>query len=190
MLSIYVGGLLFGGILLGASIFGGHADHGDLGGHDGPHGPAHGLPFFSLRFWAFSIAFFGLTGTVLSLTGSLGVLTPVLAGAVGVSCGLVSARVIRQLGRDSVGLLGDASAHVGREGRLLLPVGQPKGQRGKIRLQIGGTSTDLLAETDVEGGLAAGETAMVVAIRGNVAIVERSPGALPLAIEAAPREKS
>jgi hypothetical protein len=68
-------------------------------------------------------------------------------------------------------------------------VGQRPGQRGKIRLQIGGTSTDLVAETDSEGGLAAGELALVVAIRGNVAIVERSPGALPAAIEAAAREK-
>jgi membrane protein implicated in regulation of membrane protease activity len=188
MLSIYVGGLLFGGVLLAASIFGGHAEHGDLGGHggaehDGPHA-GHSLPFFSLRFWAFTLAFFGLTGAALTLTGSgngngMTALVPLLAGAVGLGCGVVSARVLRLLGRDSVGLLGDASAHVGREGRLLLPVGQRKGQRGKIRLQIGGTSTDLVAETEGEAGLQAGETVLVVGIRGNVALVERTPGALP-----------
>jgi membrane protein implicated in regulation of membrane protease activity len=188
MLSIYVGGLLFGGVLLAASILGGHAEHGDLaahgagtqdGGGDGPSG-GHGLPFLSLRFWAFTLAFFGLTGVALTFTGrGLGALVPALAGAVGLSCGLVSARVLRLLGRRPVGLLGDAGAHVGREGRVLLPVGLSKGQRGKIRLQIGGTSTDLVAETDSDAGLAAGETALVVGIRGNVALVERSPGALP-----------
>jgi hypothetical protein len=184
MLSIYVGGLLFGGVLLAASILGGHAEHGDLGGHaggdhDGSQG-GHGLPFLSLRFWAFTLAFFGLTGAALTLAGGgLGALVPVLAGAVGLSCGLVSARVLRLLGRRPVGLLGDAGAHVGREGRVLLPVGASKGQLGKIRLQIGGTSTDLVAETEGDAGLAAGETALVVGMRGNVALVERSPGALP-----------
>jgi hypothetical protein len=85
--------------------------------------------------------------------------------------------VLSGLSRDSVGLLGDASSHLGREGRVLLPLG--RGQRGKIRLQIGGTNTDLVAETDSEGTLAPGETALIVGMRGNVALVERNPATLP-----------
>jgi membrane protein implicated in regulation of membrane protease activity len=182
MLSIYVGSLLFGGVLLGASILGGHGDgHFDTGASDGPDG-GHGhdysrLPFLSLRFWAFAVAFFGLSGAALTAFGALGALTPLVAGGVGLGCGYVSARVLSGLSRNSVGLLGDANAHLGREGRVLLPLG--RGQRGKIRLQIGGTSTDLVAETDSDGTLAPGETALIVGMRGNVALVERNPASLP-----------
>ena len=194
MLSVYLGSLLFGGVLLGASILGGHGDGADGGhaltaghGHDGHLGEGGGhnaehhqpskLPFLSLRFWAFAAAFFGLTGTALTIAGGLGALTPLAAGVVGLGCGLVSARVLGDLSRQTVGLLGDASAHLGREGRVLLPLA--RGQRGKIRLQIGGTSTDLVAETEAEAPLAAGETAFIVGMRGNVALVERTPSALP-----------
>jgi membrane protein implicated in regulation of membrane protease activity len=202
MLSIYLGSLLFGGVLLGASIFGGHgdgADHGDgghgdagHGGHGGDaghgdghahgaghhHGPHHAsqLPFLSLRFWAFALAFFGLSGAALTWS-AFGALTPLVAGGVGMGCGLLSSRVLSGLARRPVGLLGGSDAHVGREGRLLLPV--EKGTRGKVRLSIGGVSTDLIAETEAEGALAAGETALVVGMRGNVALVERSPASLP-----------
>jgi hypothetical protein len=197
MLSIYLGSLLFGGVLLGASIFGGHGDgdaHGghdgdghDGDGHDGGHGHdghAHGdghhhqvyLPFFSLRFWAFALAFFGLSGAALTVSG-LGAITPFVAAGMGMGCGYVSARVLRGLTRGTVGLLGSADAHVGREGRVLLPV--DRGRRGKIRLSIGGVSTDVVAETESDGLLAAGETALVVGMRGTVALVERSPASLP-----------
>ena len=188
MLSVYIASLLFGGVLLGGSILGGHGDggghelgpvgHGDgPGGHDHDHQSNNRLPFLSLRFWAFAIAFFGLTGMALTIAGTLGAITPVVAGAVGLGCGLASARVLRSLTRNSVGLLGDANAHVGREARVLLPLS--RGQRGKIRLQIGGTSTDLVAETEGDAALVPGESALVVGIRGNVALVERNPAALP-----------
>jgi membrane protein implicated in regulation of membrane protease activity len=194
MLSIYLGSLLFGGVLLGASILGGHGDsHGDGGDsgdaghgdghdahHDGHHGHAHHLtqlPFFSLRFWAFALAFFGLSGAALTLTGGIGLATPFLAGGVGLGCGYLSARVLQSLARSPIGLLGSADAHVGREAKVLLPV--QKGTRGKVRLSIGGMSTDLVAETEAEGALAPGDTALVVGIRGTVALVERSPASLP-----------
>jgi membrane protein implicated in regulation of membrane protease activity len=183
MLSIYVGSLLFGGVLLGASIMGGHADgHVDPAAAGGADGAGHEhdysrLPFLSLRFWAFAAAFFGLSGAALTVFGALGALTPLVAGGVGLGCGYVSARVLSGLSRNSVGLLGDANAHLGREGRVLLPLG--RGQRGKIRLQIGGTSTDLVAETDSEATLAPGDTALIVGMRGNVALVERNPATLP-----------
>ena len=54
-----------------------------------------------------------------------------------------------------------------------------RGMRGKVRLTIGGVSTDLIAETESDGALQSGETALVVGMRGTVALVERSPAALP-----------
>jgi membrane protein implicated in regulation of membrane protease activity len=175
MLSVYVGCLLFGGVLLAASVFGGH-DH-DAGGGDVDHGGEHhgdhgGLPFVSLRFWAFSIAFFGLAGAALALAG-VGRIAAVVAGGFGLSAGYISWRVLRSLARESIGLVRDGAANVGREGRLLLPVG--KGQRGKLRLTVAGTSVDLLAETDGDEALGSGETVLIVGMRGNVALVERNP---------------
>jgi len=185
MLPLYIGSLLFGGVLLGASMFGGH-DHDGGGGHDGGHGGHAGhdqpsatstvfLPLLSLRFWAFAIAFFGMAGGVLSLAG-LGALTPVVAGGFGLGSGYLAARVLRGLARRPLGLVGDSAAHVGREGRLLLPV--QRGQRGKLRLSIGGFTTDLLVETEGAEALAAGDTVLIVGMRDNVALVERSPAAL------------
>jgi membrane protein implicated in regulation of membrane protease activity len=187
MLSVYIGALVFGGVLLGASILGGHGHdggngggggdgHGGGGDGHGDHHQGHGerLPILSLRFWAFSLAFFGLAGTALTLAG-VHVLTPVLAAGVGLGAGWVSARVLGRLAGTPLGVVADATAHVGREGRLLLPVA--RGQRGKIRLSVRGFTSDLIAETDADDALAAGETALIVGMRGAVALVERSPAA-------------
>jgi hypothetical protein len=64
-MTIYLAALAFGGVLLIASVVGGHghADHGGHG-HDQDHGAdgdmaAHAalvLPFLSLRFWIFGLA--------------------------------------------------------------------------------------------------------------------------------------
>ena len=75
-MTIYLTALAFGGILLVASLMGGH-DHADhhAGDHDPDHADDHDagsvaraalvLPFLSLRFWVFGLAFFGLTGAIL-----------------------------------------------------------------------------------------------------------------------------
>jgi membrane protein implicated in regulation of membrane protease activity len=180
--SFYLGCLAFGGLFVGASLVGGH--HGDTGadhGHDGPdhHGASWALlPLLSLRFWTFSLAFFGLAGATLSVAGALaGTALAAVAGGFGVTAGYTASRVLGGLTRRPVGLIAPGEAHVGREAVLLLPV--ERGQRGKIRLQIGGTSTDLIAETDAAEALPAGTTVLVVGLRGTVAVVERSPTALP-----------
>ncbi len=187
MLYIYLSGALFGGILLAASFVGGDDGGGhDAGGSEGPnsgdfdgHHEHHAsrIPFLSLRFWAFATAFFGLTGGLLTLVGGLGLLTPVVAAGVGLGCGLVSARVLGSLGREAVGLVGDAQANLGREGRVLLPVGP--GRRGKIRLTVGGVSSDLVAETEGPATLQAGDLALIVGMRDAVALVEPNPAGVP-----------
>jgi hypothetical protein len=86
VLAAYVGSLLFGGVLIVASLLGvGHGSdvHVDLHVGDTGHGAADGhdqsqasslLSLFGLRFWSFGTAFFGLTGVILHLVGG-----PVLA---------------------------------------------------------------------------------------------------------------
>lgn len=209
MLSIYIACLAFGGVTLLASMLGGdgHSTGDGPGGGDahlgGAHadaGPAHAhdaaghqpgetgfIPFMSLRFWTFGLTFFGLAGVSLHGTGALaGAAAGIAAGAVGVGSGWTAATVLHALTRKRVGRIGPAESHVGREGRLLLPVG--KGQRGKLRVGIGDTQVDMIAETEADEALAAGTPVLIVGLHDAVALVERSPSA-PRAIEAAAKDE-
>jgi membrane protein implicated in regulation of membrane protease activity len=187
---VYVGSLLFGGVLIAASFFGaGHDADVHAGGDTGGHGSGDGhdqsqasaiLSLFGLRFWSFGAAFFGLTGVVLQVLGgpALAVAAPLISGGVGVAAGLGASTAFRALARDTIGQVKGASALVGREGRLLLPVART--QRGKVRMPVpGGGHVDLLAESDDDEALDAGVEVLIVEVRGNVAIVERAPAALP-----------
>ncbi|HEX3902151.1 MAG TPA: NfeD family protein [Polyangia bacterium] len=190
MFAIYLGSLLFGAVLIAASAFGG-ADHGaELhAGGDAGHGGSnagHGdnaqnqglawISLFGLRFWSFGSMFFGITGLVLRAIGS-SVLAPLISTGVGVAAGLVASATFRRLTGETVGQVRDATALVGREGKLLLPVA--RGQRGKVRLALpGGGDVDLLAESEDEA-LASGAEVLIVEVRGNVAVVARAPAERP-----------
>jgi membrane protein implicated in regulation of membrane protease activity len=180
MFAVYLGSLLFGGVLIAASALGvGHgaeahagADfHGGSGdGHDQSHGSSW-LALFGIRFWSFGAAFFGLTGLVLRALG-WPALAPFLATGVGVAAGLGASAMFRALTRDVVGQVPGAGALVGREGRLLLPVASA--QRGKVRIGApGGGDVDLVAESDET--LDAGAAVLIVEVKGNVAVVARVP---------------
>jgi hypothetical protein len=184
-MAVYLAALAFGGILLVASLVGGH-DHADH--HAGDHGRGHAtgheasvathvalvLPFLSLRFWIFGLAFFGLTGAVLlglRLTSPLA--AAALATALGLGFGYTAAWLFQTLARQTVGQLPPEGGQVGREGKLLLPVA--RGQRGMVRVIAGGAVTDLPAESDDERPMPVGTTVLIVAMRQTVAVVERSP---------------
>jgi membrane protein implicated in regulation of membrane protease activity len=182
VVAVYVGSLLFGGLLIAASFFGGGHDA-DVHGGDAGHGDGHDqstasawLSLFGLRFWSFGSAFFGLTGLVLHLVAGpvLAAVAPLIAGGIGVASGLGASTAFRALARDTIGQVRGATALVGREGRLLLPVART--QRGKVRMPVpGGGHVDLLAESDDDDALDAGAEVLVVEVRGNVAVVERAP---------------
>jgi hypothetical protein len=190
MLSAYIVCFLAGGSVLGASMFGGHdSDSGDAHVGDAHVGDAHGatdhqghhewsarLPFLSLRFWTWGVTFFGLAGLALTLGGTPASLVPLLATAGGLGSGWGASWALGRLTRDAVGVLPEASSHIGREAKLLLPL-RP-GERSKIRLSIGGVETDLLAETDLESEIPAPNTVLVVGMRGLTAVVEPTPAAL------------
>jgi len=185
MLSVYIVSFLAGGIVLGASMLGGHdGDSGDAHvsdgnsdtGHDAHHEWFARLPFLSMRFWTWGVTFFGLAGLALTLGGTSASLVPALAAVAGVGSGWGASWAIGRLTRDAVGVLPEASSHVGREGKLLLPL--RRGVRSKIRLSIGGVETDLLAETDVDTEIPVQSTVLVVGMRGLTAVVEPTPAAL------------
>jgi hypothetical protein len=188
MFAIYLGSLLFGGVLIAASALGG--DHGEAhggevhGGGDGDHGDGNQsqgasawLSLFGLRFWSFGAAFFGLTGLVLRALG-WSAIAPFLATGFGAAAGLGASITFRMIGRETIGEVRAAGALLGREGRLLLPV--ERGQRGKVRLpQPGGGHVDLVAECDDPGAIAAGSDVLVIEVRGNAVVVARASADSP-----------
>ena len=203
LFQIYVFALVVGGILLAASMFlggedadadagdFGDADGGDLGDADGgevDHGhqmldsavDSHGSPagflttFLSLRFWTFFMTFFGATGLIFDgLELAAPPMTPIIAGGMGLVTGYVTVAVIRSLSKDVGGKVATAADYVGKSGRVLLPIRD--GDIGKIRLEVGGTTVDMLA-TSADGQLATGDEALVIEMNGTTAVVSRMRG--------------
>lgn len=174
----YLFALVLGGVLLVASLVMGsdstdapadaaQTDHGGLGGMFGT--------FLSLRFWTFFAAFFGLTGLVFDgldlLEGSTGPL--VVAIVVGIATGFATVWALRTLQRSGTGSVPTAEAYVGQTARVLLAFGSS--ELGKIRLELGGTTVDVLARTEDADRFGAGDEAMVVEMRQNTALVTRLP---------------
>lgn len=183
MLMVYLIALIVGGVLLALTlVLGGAADHGageldhDAGGAaDGDQAGALDavfawLPVTSLRFWTFFAAFFGAVGTVLSAWNLAGPApAAALAVAAGYLSGLLMNRAMRYLSRsDSDSSLGGGDL-VGAGALVLLPVGP--GAPGKVRVRLKGRAVDLLAVTDDERPLAAGQHAMVLSMRDDGHVV-------------------
>ena len=204
-MAIYLAALVFGAVLLGASLVhggskldaAGHADtHGNTepeaenaAGHDHDTGGGPLALVLSALFWTFGSAFFGLTGLALeSLSLVTAAAVPFVAAGVGVAAGLTATRVLRQLARGTTGALGDARSHVGRTGRLLLPVAP--GQRGKIRVRTATGDADFVAELapgPAHVHLPAGTRAIVTEMRGATALVAPLPPDLAALTQAAPQ---
>lgn len=183
LLPFYVGGLIVGGGLLGASmLLGGHGHDADadldadadadLSGdhdHDHDHGSdlAHAvwLPILSLRFWTFFSAFFGLTGTLLD---GLGLAPPYTALGValgmGFLCGYTTSALIRSLKSKQVDSGIDPERdYVGKSGDVLLDVAP--GDPGVVRLHVKGVLVDLDAMVDPDGPrLRRGEKVIVLGL--------------------------
>lgn len=146
-----------------------HAEH-DMHSH---HEWVGKVPFLSLRFWTWSATFFGLTGLVLSLTGTSAAMALVLAIVAGLGIGWGSSYVFSKLTKTAVGILPEASSHIGCEGHLLLPMA--RGEHSKVRLRVGGMDVDLVAESDSQEALPDGASVWVVGLRGTHVVVEPSP---------------
>jgi membrane protein implicated in regulation of membrane protease activity len=188
MLMVYLIALIVGGVLLALTlVLGGAADH-DTGGGvdhhgggdsgDGDHGALDAvfgwLPVTSLRFWTFFAAFFGGVGTVLSAWNLAG---PVPAGltavAAGYLSGLIMDRSMRYLRRaDADSSVGGGDV-IGAAAEVLVPVAM--GVPGKVRVRLKGRSMDLLARTDDEAVLAAGQHVTVLAMDddGHVVVTNK-----------------
>lgn len=143
----------------------------DVGGH----GDLSGIlfSFLSLRFWTFFLAFFGLTGLVL---GGLDLVSSEwlglgLALAMGLSTGFGAMTVIRKLSSDTTGRAVSSGDYVGKTARVVVPF---EGQGvGKVRVDIKGSSVDLLASGLEEEGYDGKEEVLIVEMDGARARVAR-----------------
>jgi membrane protein implicated in regulation of membrane protease activity len=156
MVVLYVMSLIVGGGLLLLSLVAGGevgaADGLDGGGLEGTESgegfSGSALPLASMFFWTFFLAFFGLTGVLLSFLsrGAGTLLTVLLSVGMGVGAGLIASRVLRGLGRSEVDSSVRPTDMVGRLGRVVVPVGRE--QPGKIRVELKGRTVELLAYGD------------------------------------------
>jgi membrane protein implicated in regulation of membrane protease activity len=180
-------------VLLGASMLlgggDGHGDaHGDAGtdaghgtdgaasadGHDAPGGfESFLVAFLSMRFWTFFLAFFGLTGVVLDGLGL--VPSSTVAGVLALGMGLFAGRgavwFMARVRADDSNSAASAKDYVGKTGRVLVAFGP--GQTGKVRVEVRGSTMDLLATPIDDATFALREEVIVVEVEGTGAKVAR-----------------
>lgn len=199
MLSLYVALLLFGGILLGASVFFGGDDGApelEAGGGDLELGSAdvdldagsgsevghstelelagsEGLlwPLKTVRFWTFFTAFGGLTGLVLELLAVPAQITAAIAGAMGLGVGATASWTFRKLAQLGSGQASDGDDFLGKSAEILVPL-RP-GRPGKVRVQVRGQSVDLLALYDGQETLTSKDEVIIIEMQGSRAKVAR-----------------
>ena len=187
MIYLYLFSLVAGGILLGSSIlFGGHdgadahahLDHGSAAVPEGA-GDAAGVESFlaalmSVRFWTFFAAFFGLTGIVFEMVGASpwSWLTAVVSAAMGTVAGGSAVFLVKKLANDQTNSAVRTSDYVGKTGRVL--VGFGPGQVGKVRIEVKGSTIDVLAAPVEDGSFGTKDEVIVVEMDGIRAKVART----------------
>jgi hypothetical protein len=121
----------------------------------------------SFKFWTFGLCFFGLTGLVLShLRVSLSPLLVVLiAIAMGLLAGTAMSSILLSLRRQHADSLIRSEDLVGLIGTVEIPFDAMT--RGKVRLEVKGTSRDFVAMTDHPSLLVYGTSVMVVGTKNN-----------------------
>ncbi len=180
ILCAIVGGGLVAASLLGAfdqdvsaadhdvHITDGSSAHGV--GHDGGGLSWASLPVFSPRFWIFSVAAFGLIGTILSLTSSGSSLARFIASALGgLTTGLLVWLLFRLTARVNTHEVASAQRLSGE--RATVTVAIRSNTPGKIRMHVQGQVVEVLATTDAGQDLDVGSQVFVLGMSGHYADV-------------------
>ena len=173
MIYLYLFALVLGGVLLGASmLLGGHGDgHAPEAHADGPDANAGVesflVAFLSMRFWTFFLAFFGLTGVVLDGFGLVSStwIAATLSVGMGLFAGGAAAWIMRRVRGDESNSAATSKDFVGKTGRVLVPVGPE--QVGKVRLEIRGSTVDILAVSIEEATFDPKDEIIVIEVDGT-----------------------
>jgi hypothetical protein len=159
----------------GADAAGGDAQDGAAPTGGAPQGIESFLVWFvSVRFWTFFLAFFGLTGVLLDGFGIVGsgVLAGVLAAGMGLFAGLFATWIVRVMTAESSNSAVLTSDYVGKSGRLL--VGFGPGSMGKVRIEVKGSTIDLLCTAMDDGTYETKDEVLIVEMDGTRARVART----------------
>jgi len=198
MLALYLTALGFGSVLIAVSIFFGDHDADadvdmdvdadidldvdidadldveldkdiDLG--DIAHGGADAvwLPFFSMRFWTFFTALFGLAGTLLTLLSVPTLITVLAAVLIGGTLGTGVAYGFRVLKKQQISGETSLARYVGEEARVLIPI-RP-GARGKIVIEAMAGRVEIMASTRDAETIPIGSTVIIANFEDGVADV-------------------
>jgi len=186
MLTLYLVCLLLGGLLITLSIFGGgDADldvdvatdtdleiDTDVDAEGGGEGVTAAARFLSIRNLVFFMAFFGLTGTLLTLLQANHLATVLTAAGLGAVAAFAVQRLMDYLRRSQSGALPSPSTLAGAEARVV--VGVTGTRPGKIDVVVGDRTYQFLARIH-EGAavdhVEAGDTVVVVRIQDGTALV-------------------
>jgi len=155
-------------------------DHDASGSHDASHDSDHShenhegaawLPFFSIRFWTYTVGTFGLIGTILSLTKvSVEPLTLVIAIAAGLVMGTTAAYIVRSLMKAEHATASSQEDFLGALAQVTVPIGELP---GKVRTSVRGDIIDFVALSEPGETFAPGEEVMIVGLEGDKARVAR-----------------
>ena len=173
MLYLYAASLLFGGVMIGASLLFGGDHHSGETFHAHDMGAEGWLPFGSMRFWTFLFFAFGLTGGLFTLTDSLGEMPSLIVSAI---VGLVTAAgataALKKLSNQQISSGVNQGDYIGVTARALLPM---SGQKlGKIRVYLKGQAHDLQAVIVGDDEVQPKDEVMIVEVNDEVAKVVKS----------------
>lgn len=176
MLSVYIGCAIVGMVLVVlASLHGVHGhddlDSGDAEGHDhGGFDALWWLPIFSMRFWTFFAAGFGLSGTTMTLLKSAS--SPaILAWSIGTGfvAGWLISMALRIARKGQSGSAPGRRDFEGKEAHVI--VASAGNQPGKIRMALHGETIDVLATHQNGEPLILGEPVYIVEFNQSIALV-------------------
>jgi hypothetical protein len=186
MLTLYLVCLLLGGLLIALSIFGGgdadvdvdvdvDADldvEADVDAEGGGEGVTAAARFLSMRNLVFFMAFFGLTGTLLTLLGANHLPTLLTSLGLGALAAGAVHRLMGYLRASQSGALPGVSALAGAEARVVVGLA---GQRsGKVDVVAGDRTYQFVARLHEGAGVdhvEVGDTVLVVRVQDGIALV-------------------
>jgi len=185
MLTLYLVCLVLGGVLIALSIFGSgdgdvdvdvdvdvEGDAGDLDAESGAQGVTAAARFLSMRNLVFFLAFFGLTGTLLSLLHTGFVVTLATSAGLGLVAAVIVQRLMDYLRTTQSGAIRSMSSYAGTEARVV--VGLRNRRPGKVEIAADEGTCQFVARLH-EGAavdhVEVGDTVVVVRIQDGIALV-------------------
>lgn len=125
--------------------------------------------FLKFKFWTFFFAFFGLSGFLLTKLGTSAVLSFLVALVVGVLAGFSMSWTLEKLKSRQRGSHATLDNLLGRDAVVQTAV---RGDvSGSVRVELGGRTIDLIANSEVEDRIEAGEKVTIVAFESGRARV-------------------